>query len=244
MTVDVRVIGSGSSEKISLNNECKYVFCNSSVVRAKPSISSAYGLVISDGILQTDKELCSHPPAIGLSSDESLQMRRLKRQSLYGLHINNLVVNTDKTRAEIKKKIRNLKMTYDNLILLDSKARAKLVVDYFGVEIFSVVFRIGLIDACKFILTFIVPIHYKPPSSIRASTGMLAYLWAQKHFNSMRKIILDGIGDGSTAYYPGKNRQYNPVVFNKAHVIDDYIFEKYNRLRKTSFEYLDRSSKK
>jgi hypothetical protein len=232
MTIKVKVIGSGSSEKISLNNGSNYIFCNSSVIRTKDSLSSAFGLMISDGMLLTDKEFCSHPPTVGLSSNESLQIRRLKQQSLYGLHVNNLIVNTNKTEVQIKDKIEDLNITYDRLILLDNKTGARLLVDYFGLEILSIISSLGVINACKFFISIIAPINYKPPPSVRASTGMLAYLWAKKKFDSTHKVVLDGIGNGNIAYYPGQKKQYNPVAFNKAHTIDDYIYKKYNRLIK------------
>jgi hypothetical protein len=221
-----RVVGSGSSDNVLLDKAAKYIFCNSSVSRVPFNIKTIYGLVISEGILQSDKELQNHPNAIGLNKKQSLKMRQLKRQSLCGLHINNLVVNIDRSNVEVISKLKFLGITYDSLILLSPKDRSKLIVNYFGIKALLVMYKIGVIDLCKFLTSLIPNIDYKPPSSVRASTGMIAYLWSLQHFKGDHKVLLDGIGVSKKVFYPGESR-LDSFEFNMAHKIDGYIYCKY-----------------
>ena len=74
-----------------------------------------------------------------------------------------------------------------------------------------------------------MPLKFKPPVSVRASTGMVAYLWAALNIGDAKtKIILDGIGDGIEAYYPNAyNTKVGKYAFNQVHKIDLMIYEKY-----------------
>jgi len=227
----IRVIGSGSGTIIKNSDKEYHIYCNSSVIRAGMDTKSHDCIFLTDGVLLTDEELKIFPNATGLNAIESFNMRRAKRISMYRRHARHLLIVSNRNKHDLIHRIKNIGLSYDRLDMLDSHDRSVLLFRYMGLHVIHVILRFGFKLTLLYLFSLLLPIKFKPPVSVRPSTGMVAYLWAALNMSDGKvKIILDGIGDSTEAHYPSLNdSQGEKYVFNQVHKIDALLYDKYRK---------------
>jgi hypothetical protein len=225
----IQIIGSGSAEPVIAENNVYQIFCNTSIVRACRG-NTFDCLFLSDGQLQTDEVLKSHPPTISLNNDESFLMRKDKRDFYNGCRVNKIVVVSSKCKEEIEKLLSYAGIQYYDLKIINYRKRSFLLAKFLTYDLRLLFSNIGYVAGLKFFFSLLMPFQYKPPSSVSPSTGMVAVLAALLKAQEGQEIILDGIGGKSVdAFYPstvgGKyhNKQFQ---FNRVHKVDSLIMSK------------------
>jgi hypothetical protein len=228
----IRVIGSGSGTKIKTSDNEYQIYCNSSVIRAEADSKSHDCLFLSDGILQTDEELKKLSNATGMNAIESFNIRRAKRITMDKRHARQLLIVSDRDKKDLNHRIKNIGLSYDRLNTLNSHNRSVLLFRYLGVSVIPAILKFGIKPTVFYLISLLLSTRFRPPVSVRPSTGMVAYLWAALNMTDGKvKIKLDGIGNSIEAHYPSLNDLQNEkCVYNQVHQIDAILYEKYRRM--------------
>ncbi|GAB6095717.1 hypothetical protein JCM14469_19700 [Desulfatiferula olefinivorans] len=227
--MNIRIIGSGSQKKINKKENEHQIYCNASVVRGNIDTRLHDFIFITDGVLLTDEELKKCQNAKGLNTIESFNIRRAKRISLHKRHVRNLLVVSNKNKHELHQRIKNIGVSYESLVVLSSHAISVLLFRYMGLRVILTIFKYGFKPTLFYLISLMLPIKFKPPVSVRPSTGMVAYLWVTLNLKGIKdKVILDGIGNSIEAHYPCVNdTQVKKYAFNQVHTIDTVLYNNY-----------------
>lgn len=218
----VRIIGSGASAGVP-NNENEFrIYCNSSILRRSPESNFINCLFISDGLLQTTEELRQHPPATGLDEEQSYLIRLKKVQSIEGLTCEQLVVMTNRPSLDIRTRVAELGITCSNIDFLDGRKVARMILKAMRAKLVTPLLHESVASSLRYIMVFSGLSNAKLPLYLRPSTGVAALLWTRERSPSS-PIVLDGIGNSDTAYYPTPQGSLRKHTFNHAHKIDRSI---------------------
>jgi hypothetical protein len=213
------IIGSGSNKKIIPKKTNYYICCNSSKIRISKAKVNLQCIALSESIIGNKKKIFNlkNKNFIGMSKLKSIKIRKNKINILKKAICETLLIYSNSSSKEIKKRILELKINYRLLIILSHRKVFYEIIKLLDLKKLKLILkRAGLFKILKFLITGNLPIEVKP------SIGGVAVLWAKSEFKH-KNIFLNGIGSSNNVYYPF-GKKLKKFKFNQAHKkIDDLI---------------------
>lgn len=221
----LKIIGSGSSSKISFVENETYIFLNTSHVRIEPKQQQIKFLFLSYGLLQTEKEINALEPINGKTKTETVSIRLGRINQQKKIAVQNLYCITPWDKKKVAKRLLGLDIRYENLTLIRDWRISLMLLTFLKFDFFRIFLdrNISFSDKIKIFPSLLPFLKIRPSTFLRPSTGMIAFLWVynKQFIFSPGKIMLDGVG--------GKFDDENKNLWG-VHHIDKQILNKISKI--------------
>ena len=221
--MNIIVVGNGENTIVEDQGFDLAIASNSSFCRLS-KLKCSISLLLSESLLWEKEKLIKLEPVIAedsLSNEKSYEIRREKQKALEGAKVKDLVIFSIEDEVDIPKRLDDLSISYENLLIFSHKDRLLLmikVLGFFNLVLFFL--KKDLKKGFRYCITiFKVFLGGRIPFEFRPSIGVMAILFALSTKN-VEKLKISGIGTNS-----GNGGFYNFIFVKNIslHTVDQVL---------------------